>query len=568
MNLQKEVVRILAPFLQLDEQHIEIPPDPSLGDYAVPCFSFAKQLKKAPDRIAEDLAKKITLAAPFRKVEVSGPYLNFFVDAGELAKLVLPGILKQKDAYGTGEGKGKAKKAKETVMLEYPSPNTNKPLHLGHIRNMLIGSSVSSILAHRGCRIIRANLNNDRGVHICKSMLAYKKWGSNAEPDMKSDHFVGKFYVLYCQKEKEHPELEQEIQAMLQQWEEGNKEVRRLWKLMNTWAYNGFEETYAKLGISFDTYYYESDFYDKGKEIVLDGLKKGIFGKDEKGNVCAELEQYGMPNKILLRADGTAIYITQDIYLAQLKFKEHKLDRSICVVGSEQNAHFRQLFKVLELLGYSWANKCHHLSYGMVYLPEGKMKSREGTVVDADDFIANMIDLAKVEVRKRYHDLLEEEVEARARLIGLGALKFYMLKTDHHHDIYYDPKESLSFDGETGPYVQYAHARICSVLKKHGKSVSAKADIALLTNPHEKRIAVLLGNFPAVVQEAAAHLRPSMVARYLLDLAQAFNEFYHACPILTEEEQLKQARLMLISCVKIVIHRGLHLLGIESPEVM
>ena len=561
MDLKKELQKLLKPYVQVEEHTIEVPPNPELGDYAVPCFHFAKQFKKAPNLIAEELAKKIKLVQPFSKIEIKGAYLNFFVDKGELAKRVLKEIITKKDKYGKGTAKG-------TVMLEYPSPNTNKPLHLGHIRNMLIGSSVSNILTTNGMKVIRANLNNDRGVHICKSMLAYQRWGKLAEPDIKSDHFVGKFYVLYNENVNEHPELEQEIQEMLRRWEEGDKKVRALWKLLNSWAHTGFEETYAKLGISFDTYYYESDFYDKGKEIVLQGLKKGIFKKDDKGNICAELEQYGMPNKIVLRADGTSVYITQDLYLAQLKFKDYKLDQSIHVVGSEQNAHFQQLFKVLELLGYVWAKKCHHLSYGMVYLPEGKMKSREGTVVDADDLIANVINLAKVEVRKRYTDLSKEEVEHRAQIIGLGALKFYMLKLDHHHDIHYDPKESLSFEGETGPYVQYAHARICSVLKKHGGKVDVKADLSVLTDDHEKRLILLLGNFPHKVGEAAEHHRPSTMARYLLDLAQAFNEFYHACPILTEKEDLKQARLVLITCIKMVIHKGMHLLGIESPEVM
>jgi len=400
-------------------------------------------------------------------------------------------------------------------------------------------------------------------------MLAYKKWGEGKMPDdIKSDHFVGKFYVIYNEKLKEHPELEEEIQDMLKKWEEGDKEVLKLWKLMNSWAYNGFEETYVKLGINFDKYYYENEFYDKGKDIVQKGLKKGIFQKDEKGNIYVDLEQYKMPNKILLRADGTSIYITQDIYLAQLKFKDYKLDESIYVVGSEQNLHFQQLFKILELLGYEWAKRCYHLSYGMVYLPEGKMKSREGTVVDADDFIQNMVDLAKVEIRKRYQDLNEDEIEKRARIIGLGALKFWMLRVDHHNDINYNPKESLSFEGETGPYVQYAHARVCAIIRKHGKDINKKADLSLLTHDIERKVLMMLYNFPETVREAASHHRPSNVARYLLELAQAFNEFYHECPILQEKDELRDARLAMISCVKTVIHTGLHLLGIESPEVM
>ncbi len=558
-RFSKNIIQALKRELKIENLELEIPPDPNMGDYAFPCFSLAKKLKKSPQQIAEDLRSKLKISDI--KIETKGPYLNFFVDKKEFAKQAVTQIIKEKDDYGS-------QKKKKTIIVEYASPNTNKPLHLGHVRNILLGKSVSLLFSFLGNKVIQANLNNDRGIHICKSMLAYKKFGKNKQPDIKTDHFVGKYYVIFNEELKKDPDLEKQAQEMLQRWESGDKETVALWKKMNKWAADGFEETYKKLEIKFDTYYYESDIYTLGKDIILDGLKKGVFKKDEEGAVYADLEKEGLGKKVLLRPDGTSIYITQDIYLAKKKYDDFKPETSIYVVGSEQNYHFRVLFSLLKMLGYKWADKCYHLSYGMVFLPEGKMKSREGTVVDADDLIENMKELAKVEIRKRHNDLPKKEIENRSRIIGLGALRFFILKMDPAKDMHFDPKESISFEGETGPYVQYAHARICSILERYGKEIKKSADFSLLKDDKEHNMIKLLASFPQIVEEAALHHKPSIMTRYLLDLSQSFNEFYHSNQILKEKDDLRDARLLLIDSIRQVLKNGLALLDIESPEKM
>lgn len=576
MDFKQEIITLLkTKNVTIDASLIEIPPDPKMGDYAFPCFTLSKQFKKAPPLIARDLAEQLSPSKPIEKVVATGPYLNFFVDKSVLVENILKTIHQKKENYGKSEPTNK------TIVIEYPSPNTNKPLHLGHIRNMLIGSSVALILKQTGNKVMQVNLNNDRGIHICKSMLAYQRWGNNELPEdtgTKSDHLVGKFYVQYAKKAKEDPklgkQLEQEAQEMLQKWEQGDKEVRKLWKLMNAWAYGGFEDTYEKLSIFFDKYYYESNFYDKAKTIVEDGLKKGVFEKDEDGSVFIDFEkskdkqEQKLGKKVVLRGDGTSIYITQDMYLAKLKYDDYKFDKSLIVVATEQNYHFKVLFKILEKLGFAWANKNHHLSYGMVSLPHGRMKSREGTVVDADDLIENMKDLAKVEIRKRHPDLPDLEVENRAKVIGLGALRFFILKVDHHRDVKFNPEESISFEGETGPYVQYAHARICSILRKYGKKPLANVSFKQLSSEQEIALVKLLEDFPTVIADAAKQYRPSTIAHYLISVAQQYSNFYTNCQVLTEDNGLKEARVLLCYATKIVLEQGLALLGIDAPEEM
>ncbi len=542
-------------------EHIEIileTPDPKFGDVAFPCFALAKHRKKSPQLIAHDLAAKLNSVLPqeIQQVKAEGPYVNFTFNKENVASVVLLQITSEKEKYGS-------KKQSKTMMVEFSSPNTNKPLHLGHVRNIALGDSISRIFAFLGNNVIKACLVNDRGIHICKSMLAYKKWGHNKNPDKKSDFFVGDFYVLFAKKAAEHPELEGEAQEMLRQWEAGDKEIVALWKKMNMWVYDGFEQTYAKLGINFHKYYYESDIYTFGKEIVLEGLKKGTFTEKE-GAVVAELEP-ALPNKILIRSDGTTIYMTQDIYLAQKKFTDYPLESSVYVVGSEQNLHFQQLFAILKKLGYAWADHCYHLSYGMVNLPEGRMKSREGTVVDADNIIEEMTTLAKEEIQKRHPELPAVELQNRSRQVGLGALKFHMLKIDAIKDMVYNPKESISFEGETGPYVQYTHARICSILKK----TTLPTEIILSAlGEKENTLITSLERFPAVVEDAAKHYRPSYITRYLLDLCQQFNSYYHDVPVLKADEKTRDARIYVLNCIRIVLENGLQLLGIESPDEM
>jgi len=561
-----EVAKLLAKATSLKEFEIEplieIPPSPDLGDFAFPCFVLAKQMKKAPNLIAQELAGKIKPGSKssISEIKAVGAYLNFFVNKSKLTEGVIKDILNCGACYGSWPLR------KEKVMVEYPAPNTNKPLHLGHVRNILLGNSICNILAFAGYNVIPVDLVNDRGVHICKSMLAYQKWGKGKEPDKKSDHFVGDFYVMYSKEEKEHPEMEEEIQGMLRKWEAGNKETVALWHKMRKWALDGFKQTYALFDVHHKKVYYESEIYQHGKELILEGLKKGIFQKDEKGAIIADLEKDGLGKKVLLREDGTGIYITQDLYLAKLKFDEFKMDSSVYIVANEQIFHFKVLFKLLEMLGLPFAKKCHHLAYGMIYLPEGRMKSREGTVVDADELVEEMKKEAGEEIKKR-HKLDKKELEKRKEIIGMGALKFFIIKYDPMKDFIYDPKESISFEGETGPYVQYAHARICSIFRNVKKFEPDKIKPGF-SHELEFKLIKILADFKNVVHDAAEQYKPSIVARYSLELAQAFNEFYHECPVLKAEKKVMESRLVLIFCVKQVLKNALDLLGIKSPEEM
>ncbi len=557
MSMKEELAVVLRKELGEEVFDIlEVPPDDNLGDVALPCFSLAKKWRKSPQAIADDVAGRVK-ASFLDKVVVVGAYVNFFVKKEYVAEHILEEILAKKEKFGSQQIR------KEKIVIEYPSPNTNKPLHLGHLRNIFLAQAVANLLRFCGNKIIHVNLNNDRGVHICKSMYAYQKFGNNKQPDKKTDHFVGDFYVLYS---KQVPEGgESEIQEMLQKWESGDRQVLALWKKMNDWAMQGFAETYARLEVKHDKTYNEHEFYDKGKALVAAGLKKGVFYRNDEGAVEVDLEKYGLGKKVLLRPDGTSIYITQDMYLAKKKFDDFKMDRSLYVVGSEQNHHFKVLFKILELLGMPFAEKCVHLSYGMVHLPEGRMKSREGTVVDADDILDEVEGLALEEIEKR-HKLSKEEAVSRAKSIGQGALRFFVLKFDPAKDMVYNPRESLSFEGETGPYVQYTHARICSILRKVNEKLK-KVDCAIYGD-EEIVLLKMLGRFPEVVKDAAVHYKPSVVAHYVIKLCQEFNTFYTQCPVLKAEPKLRNARLVLIDAVRLVVKNSLALVQMDAPEEM
>lgn len=452
-------------------------------------------------------------------------------------------------------------------MIEFPSPNTNKPLHLGHLRNMTIGESVSRISEFAGEKVIRANLNNDRGIHICKSMAAYKFYGKKRKPNLKkqkSDHFVGDFYVMFNKKYKQNTKLELESHRLLQKWEEQDKSVLALWRKMNKWALDGFKETYKKFQIKHDVEFFESEIYRSGKEIVMKGVQDGIFIKREDGSVMVDLKKEGFGEKILLRGDGTSIYMTQDLYLAKLKQKAYKIDKSIYVVGNEQNYHFQVLFTLLKKLGFN-TDELKHLSYGMVNLPEGRMKSREGTIVDADDLIKEVQNLVKKELKSR-DKLSKKQLEDKSLNIALAAIKYILLRVDTKKDMVFNPKESIDFEGETGPYLLYSYARACSILSKlKNKTSDSEKDLKEL-DYKEAELVKKLEDFKDIVKKSFIELNPSIIANYSYQLSKIFNEFYHACPVIGSEKQY--FRVALVASFKEVLGKSLTLMGIEPMEKM
>lgn len=569
-SMKSEVLNILRKALKelnvdFSEEEIskilEVPPSHEMGDFAFPCFVIAKKLKDNPYDLAVLLRGKIGKPnMHFSDIQVKGPYVNFFVNRLVLAESVIKKILNEKKNFGVE----KVSK-KENIMIEFPSPNTNKPLHLGHLLNMSIGESVSRILESRGNKVIRANLNNDRGIHICKSMLAYQKWGKEKKPSkgLKSDHLVGDFYVMFSKKAKKNANLEREAHEMLRKWEAGDKSIRELWKIMNKWALDGFKKTYETFGIKHNKEYFEHLLYDKGKDLVTRGVDMGIFEKNEDGSVKIDLKKKKLGEKYLLRADGTTLYMTQDLYLAQKKFEECKLDQSIYVVANEQNYHFDVLFYILELLGFK--QKLKHLSYGMVNLPEGRMKSREGTVVDADDLIEEIKNLARKELLKR-GKLSKKELERRSLIISLAAIKYMLLKIDIKRNRVFNPKQSIAFEGDTGPYLLYSYARASSIFRKSGLGVKKGFKLNSTLEDKEVELVKKLKEWSIVVDRAYREMNPSLIANYAYALAQNFNEFYHTCPVMNSEKQ--DFRLALVESFRIVLETSLGLLGIDVLEEM
>ena len=556
------------------------------GDYTVVVFPFVKTSRQAPEATGAAIGEWIVANVPeisafncvkgFLNLSLSNEYWN-----SVLAEMV------QTPDFGQLPDTGR------TVMVEFSSPNTNKPLHLGHIRNNLLGWSVSRLLEANGHRVIKANLVNDRGIHICKSMLAWLKTCNGATPEslgVKGDHLVGDCYVkfndLYKAEvealvkggmEKEEAEknapIMKEAQAMLVKWEQGDPEVRELWKKMNSWVYAGFDKTYSDLGISFDKIYYESQTYLLGKALVQKGLDMGIFERQEDGSVWCDLTSDGLDRKLLLRGDGTSVYMTQDLGTAERRFDEYKLDELIYVVGNEQNYHFQVLKLILGKLGFGWSEDIYHLSYGMVELPEGKMKSREGTVVDADDLIEKMYNTAKetsLELGK-LDGMSEQEQDELFRMLSLGALKYFIIKVDPKKTMLFDPKESIDFNGNTGPFIQYTHARIKSILRKAADQGIDLGEALQSTelNPKEVRLVKILNSFPAKIAEAGLAHSPALVANYAYELAKDFNQYYHDTPILREEDASKlRLRLNLISMIARVLVKAMDVLGIRLPERM
>ncbi|MFX1282303.1 MAG: arginine--tRNA ligase [Promethearchaeota archaeon] len=567
MQYESAITQLLLQALSLSEKEIsellDIPPNPKFGDISFPCFKLSKNLNKSPQVIAKELEKaiKIPKDSIVREIKAVGAFLNFFFDISKLTERTLRQIWNEKNKYGYKEENNK------TVLLEFPSPNTNKQLHLGHLRNMALGESTSRIFESQGFNVVRVNLLNDRGIHICKSMLAYKKWGNNKKPDKKEDHFVGDYYVLFSKQSKKDPKLEEEAQELLRQWEANDDETMALWGKMTNWAIDGFTKTFTKFGISFDKTYRESDLWKKGKSIIMEGVKNNLFHKDEVGNVVVDLgAQLG--TKVLLRADGTSVYITQDLYLAKKKYEDFKYSKSIYVIGSEQNYHLQVLFKILKIMNFEFADGCYHLSHGMIFLPEGKMKSREGTVVDADTIIKELIGMAKTEIISR-GKITESEINKTAEDIAMAALKYFLLKFAASKDFIFYPEESVSLFGKTGPYLQYSFVRANRIIQKIEKKPSLNVNFSLLDKPEEISLIKLLKDYPDVLERASLSYSPHIMAEYAHQLASSFNLFYEKCRVIGElDEDIQNARLLLVGCFRNVMRNCLYMFSINTVDLM
>ena len=567
------------------------------GHLTLVVFPFLKMSRKGPEQTAQEIGEYLKANDPaVAAFNVIKGFLNLTIASATWIELL--NEIQADEQYGLVQ----VTDASPLVMIEYSSPNTNKPLHLGHVRNNLLGNALANIVAANGNKVVKTNIVNDRGIHICKSMLAWKKYGNGETPETsgkKGDHLVGDYYVSFdkhykaevkelmakftaqgmsddeakAKAEAESP-LMQEAREMLVKWEAGDPEVRGLWEMMNNWVYAGFDETYKKMGVSFDKIYYESNTYLEGKEKVMEGLEKGFFYKKEDGSVWADLTAEGLDHKLLLRGDGTSVYMTQDIGTAKLRFADYPINKMIYVVGNEQNYHFQVLSILLDKLGFEWGKSLVHFSYGMVELPEGKMKSREGTVVDADDLMEEMIATAKETSQElgKLDGLTQEEADDIARIVGLGALKYFILKVDARKNMTFNPKESIDFNGNTGPFIQYTYARIQSVLRKAAESgivISEQIPAGIELSEKEEGLIQMVADFAAVVKQAGEDYSPSIIANYTYDLVKEYNQFYHDYSILREEnEAVKVFRIALSVNVAKVVRLGMNLLGIEVPSRM
>ena len=567
------------------------------GHLTLVVFPFLKMSRKGPEQTAQEIGEYLKVNEPaVAAFNVIKGFLNLTIASATWIDLL--NEIQADEQYGLV----KATETSPLVMIEYSSPNTNKPLHLGHVRNNLLGNALANIVAANGNKVVKTNIVNDRGIHICKSMLAWKKYGNGETPETsgkKGDHLVGDYYVSFDKHYKAEVKermtefaaqgmsedeakakaeaaspLMQEAREMLVKWEAGDPEIRGLWEMMNNWVYAGFDETYRKMGVSFDKIYYESNTYLEGKEKVMEGLEKGFFFKKEDGSVWADLTAEGLDHKLLLRGDGTSVYMTQDIGTAKLRFADYPIDKMIYVVGNEQNYHFQVLSILLDKLGFEWGKSLVHFSYGMVELPEGKMKSREGTVVDADDLMEEMIATAKETSQElgKLDGLTQEEADDIARIVGLGALKYFILKVDARKNMTFNPKESIDFNGNTGPFIQYTYARIQSVLRKAAESgivVPGQIPAGIELSEKEEGLIQMVADFAAVVKQAGEDYSPSIIANYTYDLVKEYNQFYHDFSILREEnEAVKVFRIALSANVAKVVRLGMSLLGIEVPSRM
>lgn len=583
------VSRLYGADLTKDQIQIQKTRKEFQGHFTLVVFPLLRISKKSPEQTAQEIGEYLQQHSPVvASFNVVKGFLNLVITGDQWIELLSK--LHTQPEYGIRKADDNA----PLVMIEYSSPNTNKPLHLGHIRNNLLGYSLSEIMKANGNKVVKTNIVNDRGIHICKSMLAWQKWGEGVTPSSsgkKGDHLVGDFYVLFDKHYKEELKsleatglskeeaesqstLMAEAREMLRRWEAGDPEVVALWKTMNSWVYEGFSETYQQMGVDFDKIYYESETYLEGKKTVLEGLEKGIFYRRDDNSVWADLTADGLDEKLLLRADGTSVYMTQDIGTAKLRFDDYPINQMIYVVGNEQNYHFQVLSILLDKLGFAFGKGLVHFSYGMVELPEGKMKSREGTVVDADDLMKEMIETAR-DISKelgKLDGLSKDETDKIIRMIGLGSLKYFILKVDPRKNMTFNPKESIDFNGNTGSFIQYTHARICSVLRKAKEQnidFSEKPDPATPINPKEEGLIQLLAAYADIVKEAGDTFSPACIANYIYDLVKEFNQFYNVYSILNEpDDRIKKMRLVLSANTAKIIKSGMGLLGIEVPERM
>ncbi|MBD3155752.1 MAG: arginine--tRNA ligase [Candidatus Aenigmarchaeota archaeon] len=597
-NLKSEIKGALVSLLRKAEllkneniiETLETPPDTEMGDMATSIsFSLASKLGKPPTQISEEIIADLTLSKNsfISKIETKGGYINFFLNYQKLSEKLLKKILEQGEIYGSSDYVGN-----QEVLIEYSAPNPNKPMHIGHTRNNFIGMSINNILSFNGYKTHPVNEINDRGIHICKSLWGYlqfgkktgsegiknwrklleewyedqSKWTIPKDVGKKPDHFVMDYYVKAANMIAEDKEYDRQNREVLQEWEKGNKKVRDLWKKMNNWAYQGWDETYKRQGCEFEKYYYESNLYKRGKEIVLENIDGNLFFKSDKGTVVANLERYNLPGLVFIRSDGTTLYQTNDLALTEKKVQDYPNSKLIWVVGGEHKLYFKQLFQVFDNLGIVKKDECYHLGYGLISLPEGKMSSRKGKVILADDLMDEVHEMVKKEVEERNPELNENEKRDISEKIALGALKYGMLRIDAFKNIVFDPKEIIKFEGNTGPYLQYAHVRANKILKKVN-GFKNRYQPEKLEKEEKLLIGKLLG-FPEVVEKAAKEYKPNLVANYGYELAEAFNSFYHSCPVIQSEDETKEFRLTLVKAFKITLKNCLTLLGIDTPEIM
>ncbi|MBU5687885.1 MAG: arginine--tRNA ligase [Candidatus Aenigmarchaeota archaeon] len=572
MYLREKIIKSICQslkdieFLKDEEivKYIEEPPKDDYGDFACSiAFHIAKKMKKSPFDIANEIVDKIRKSKFIEKVEAKNGYVNFFLDYKFVSEILIKSVINSGKNYGKNNS-GKNKR----VMIEFSQPNPVHPMHIGHARTTLIGDSLSNIFEFNGYDVIRANYMNDVGLQVAKLVTAYSLWANNKKPEGKADLWLWKYYVKFHDLAKKDENLEIKAREMLRKFELlKDKETSKLWRKIVNWCIDGFKETYKNIDVKFDIYFYESDFREMGKKLVMKALKKGIAFKSEQGTIVANLEKLGLPNFVLLRSDGTGLYQTSDLSLTVHKFEKYKLHKSIWVVSSQQNLYFKQLFKTLEILGYKWVNNCYHLSFEHVVLQEGKMSSREGRAIMLDEVIQKLNNLALEEVQKRNNNLNQKEKIKIANQIGIGALKYWVLKIDTNNIITFDWKQMLSFDGNTGPYIQYACTRCNGILKKcklKNKTFKVKQ-----ISPIEKKIIRKIIDFPEIVKKACKDMKPNYICNYVYELSSNFTEFYHSCPVIkVEDENLKYFRLNLVLATKIVIENCLNLLGIKPPKIM